>query len=75
MLETEQLVQKEYKSRQSDPLGPVRKMWVQGKGEVVETMFQRVCLKLTTTNVDGISGTIQIDHEIGARRPDLMIID
>ena len=34
MLETEQ-VQKEYKSRQSDPLGPVRKMWVQGKQEVV----------------------------------------
>lgn len=56
-------------------MGPVRKMWVQGKGEVVETMFERVCLKLTTTNVDGISGTIQIDHEIGARRPDLMIID
>ena len=39
------------------------------------TMFERVCLKLTTTNVDGISATIQTDHEIGARRPDLMIID
>ena len=34
-----------------------------------------MCLKLTTTDVDGISATIQTDHEIGARRPDLMIID
>lgn len=78
MLELEQ-VQKQYKSRLDSAARGIH--WdLSGKcglkkNERWYAYVPESVLEMTTTNIDRISATIQTDHEIGARRPDLMIID
>ena len=72
------LAQKEYKRRHDNVARAIH--WIcqenVGSSEMRGgmTMFQKLCLEMTITNFCG-TFTVRTDHEIGARRPDLMVID